>query len=209
MARTFITSDDLSPIVLTITWLLCIASVLSMVARGSAKLISTRSSKSDDYSSLSSLVISILSPRSALYFANLSIVHLVSQYCSVRRCHRANLKGAGQTCHRLGCCSDLRAANILYLSSVCLSELSVVLLVRNITPVPQDRRLLFGAGSITILWTITAVVVSAAECGSPTPWNYFSDHCIMRVSVWLFCLSRHCPEVAELDFRSSGGTASK
>ena len=65
---------------------------------------------------------------------------------------------------------------------MCLSELSVVLFVRNITPVRQDRRLLFGAGSFTILWTFVGLIVSAVECGSPVPWNYFNGHCINRVS---------------------------
>ena len=72
MARTLIASDNLSPLVLIITWFLCIISVLSMVARGATKIISTRSIKSEDYSSLSSLVISWLSPRRVLEFANLN-----------------------------------------------------------------------------------------------------------------------------------------
>ena len=57
MARTLVTSNNLSPLVLILTWLLCIISVLSVLARGGAKLIFTRSIKSDDYSSLLSLVI--------------------------------------------------------------------------------------------------------------------------------------------------------
>ena len=58
MAQTLVTSNNLSPLVLILTWLLCIISVLSIMARGAAKLIFTRSIKSDDYSSLLSLVIS-------------------------------------------------------------------------------------------------------------------------------------------------------
>ena len=65
---------------------------------------------------------------------------------------------------------------------MCLSELSVVLFLRNITPVRQDRQLLFGAGSFTILWTFIGLIVSAVECGSPVPWNYFNGQCINRVS---------------------------
>ena len=63
MARTLVTSDDVSPLVLIITWFLCIISVLSIVARGATKLIFGRSVTSDDYSSLSSLVIFVLGPR--------------------------------------------------------------------------------------------------------------------------------------------------
>ena len=57
MAQKLVTRDNLSPLVLIVTWLLCIISFLSVMARGAAKLIFTRSIKSDDYSSLLSLVI--------------------------------------------------------------------------------------------------------------------------------------------------------
>lgn len=76
------------------------------------------------------------------------------------------------------------------MSSMCLSELSVVLFMWNVTPVRQDRHLLFGVGSITILWTVIGVIVSGTECRSPVPWDYFKGHCINRVSlpalkIWL------------------------
>ena len=66
MARTLVTSDDLSPLVLIVAWLLCIISALSVIARGASKLIFTRSVKSDDYSSLLSLVILPSVPQSFL-----------------------------------------------------------------------------------------------------------------------------------------------
>lgn len=108
MARTLISSDNLSPLVLIITWFLCIISVLCMGARGATKFIFTRSIKSDDYSSLASLVISTLDPKQGLNLADPNILNQVSQYCSVHCCHSTNLKWAGQTCHRLGCCSNIR-----------------------------------------------------------------------------------------------------
>lgn len=69
------------------------------------------------------------------------------------------------------------------MSSVSLSELSVVLFIWNITPVQRDRYLLFGLGIITILWTIIGVIVSGTECRLPAPWDYFEGHCINRVSL--------------------------
>lgn len=162
MAQTLITSDDLSPLVLIITWILCIISVLCMVARVATSIIFARPIKSDGYSSQ-------------------NIVHQVPQCCSVHCCHRTSLERAGQTCHRLRSYSNLHAANILYLSCMCLSELSVVLFLRNITPVRRDRQLLFGLGSITIFWTVTAVIVSATEHGSPVSWNYLNGHRINHV----------------------------
>ncbi len=68
----------------------------------------------------------------------------------------------------------------------------MVLFLRNITPVRQDRRLLLGAGSFTILWSVTAFIVSAAECGLPTPWSYFNGHCINGVCILLLQLRRYC-----------------
>ena len=76
------------------------------------------------------------------------------------------------------------AANILYISSMIFSEISVLLLLRMITPSERDRKLIACAGSIAILWFIVAFVVSAAECGSPEPWNFMDGHCLNRVSSW-------------------------
>lgn len=74
--------------------------------------------------------------------------------------------------------------NILYISGLCLSELSVLLFVRSVTPVQWDKHMLLGVGSITVIWTLIAIIVSAAECGSPTPWNNFTGHCIDGVSLF-------------------------
>ena len=67
MARTLITSDDYSPLVLIVTWFLCIISILSMVARGATKFIFIRSLTTDDYSSLSSLVTSFPTFQTGVY----------------------------------------------------------------------------------------------------------------------------------------------
>ena len=56
MARTLITSSNLSPLVLIITWFLCVISFLSMLARTVSKIIVMRSLKADDFTSFASLV---------------------------------------------------------------------------------------------------------------------------------------------------------
>ena len=43
--------------------------------------------------------------------------------------------------------------------------------------------MIFGVGSVTLIWTATGITVSAAECGSPKPWNYFTGRCIDRVGL--------------------------
>lgn len=78
--------------------------------------------------------------------------------------------------------------------SMSLSELSVVLFVKNNTPVRQDRHLLFSVGGITVLWTTIAVIVNAAQCGSPTPWNYLDGQCINRVRISRVRFPRYCLE---------------
>ena len=65
-----------------------------------------------------------------------------------------------------------------------LSELSVLFFVGNITPIRRDRHILMGVGTVVIAWATIGFIVSAAECGSPTPWDYFGTHCIDRVSVF-------------------------
>ena len=92
---------------------------------------------------------------------------------------------------------------------MCLSELSVVLFLWNITPVQKGRQLLFGLGSFTVLWAVIGVIVSAAECRSPTPWDYFKGDCINRVRIRLFWLPPRGSKPANLERRLCGGMVSK
>lgn len=93
---------------------------------------------------------------------------------------------------------------MLYTSSVCLSELSVILLVKNLMPFRQDKQVLLGVGSVIVVWSITGIIVYAVECGSPTPWDYFNGHCIDRVRVVLLRLPRCCLKPANPISRAYG-----
>lgn len=102
MAQTLITSDDLSPLVLIITWILCIISVLCMVARVATSIIFARPIKSDGYSSLLSLVISVLSPRGRLYLlTRILFIKFLSVAQSIAVTVRA-LNGLGKHVTALG-----------------------------------------------------------------------------------------------------------
>lgn len=56
MAREFITKSNYSLLVLTVNWFTCAMAILSIVARGIAKLVFRRALSLDDYSSSLSLV---------------------------------------------------------------------------------------------------------------------------------------------------------
>ena len=70
------------------------------------------------------------------------------------------------------------AADILYLTSMCLSELSVLYLLRLITPAEVDRRMILGVESFIVLWTFIALLVSIVNCGAPTPWDWIHQRCL-------------------------------
>ena len=63
MARTLITSDNLSPLILILTWFWCIVSVLCFGARAATKIIFSRSLSIEDYSSSLSVVSPNLDDR--------------------------------------------------------------------------------------------------------------------------------------------------
>lgn len=168
MARTIITSSNLSPLVLIITWFLCIISSLSMLARGISKTIVMRSLKADDYTSVSSLLFNVAQS-----------VAVTVQTSNGLGKHVNKLAASQLTTYS----KATYAGNVLYFGSMSLSELSVLFFVGNITPVRSDRKMLVGVGSVVIAWSTIGFIVSAAECGSPTPWNYFGGHCINRI-IW-------------------------
>ena len=86
------------------------------------------------------------------------------------------------------------AGNLLYFGSLALSELSVLFFVANVTPVQSDRHMLVCLGAIILSWGTIGFIVSAAECGSPIPWDYTGGHCVDRVSITLPFIHYEIPD---------------
>lgn len=81
MARTPITSDNLSPLILILTWFWCIVSVLCFGARAATKAIFSRSLSIEDYSSCLSLVSSMT--------IIVWVIHVLIESLSIKICNIA------------------------------------------------------------------------------------------------------------------------
>ncbi len=74
------------------------------------------------------------------------------------------------------------AATFLFIASVCFAKLSLVSFLRNLTPLPLDRKWGLIIGSLVVLWAITAALAFAFQCHLPQPWDYVNQACFNRVS---------------------------
>ena len=96
MAREFITASNYSLLVLTVNWFTCAIAVISIVARGIAKVTFRRAISLDDYSSCLSIVSLAKSPYPRILI-QVNGCPLASRHCSVRYRYYRNLKWARKT----------------------------------------------------------------------------------------------------------------
>ena len=195
-----------------------------MLGRGATKILFVRPLESDNYSIFLSLVISILDFDQSLSSTNQSVAprFLVSP-SQVQTSNGLGKRDTALSPTQLLACSKvsslfascthrvhtdryrrLDTLAICFIQAACLSELSVILLVKNLMPFRQDKQALLGVGSVIVVWSITGIIVNAVECGSPTPWDYFNGHCIDRVRVVILRLPRYCLKPANPISRAYG-----
>ena len=72
--------------------------------------------------------------------------------------------------------------SLLCLAALVSAKLSIVLLLRNISPFATHQRLGFVTGCFTIVWTLVTGFVSAFQCKAPGNWDFARDTCSDRVS---------------------------
>jgi hypothetical protein len=74
------------------------------------------------------------------------------------------------------------ASEFLYISSICFSKLSLLVLFYNVVAVRRmHRRLMFGFGTFIVIWSMTSLVVVAFQCELPRPWEMMSLRCFNTV----------------------------
>jgi hypothetical protein len=73
------------------------------------------------------------------------------------------------------------AANICYIITICLTKLSLLALIVNLTPNRRHQYFLFTLSGYIILWSVISVFVAAFECRVPHTWDYTRGTCINRV----------------------------
>ncbi|KAF4627810.1 hypothetical protein G7Y89_g10344 [Cudoniella acicularis] len=78
----------------------------------------------------------------------------------------------------------LYASNILFIASQTFAKLSVLFLIRQISPIRFHERLALAFGGLTIVWFLTSVLVLTFQCHLPQTWNILSNKCVNLRAAW-------------------------
>ena len=78
------------------------------------------------------------------------------------------------------------AGELLYVPILCLTKLSILLFLSQLSPNLTHRRLAQGIGAAVVLWAFIGFVVAAFQCRIPDLWAIVSNQCINQV-----CLEFH------------------
>jgi hypothetical protein len=76
------------------------------------------------------------------------------------------------------------ASEFLYISSLCFSKLSLLVLFYTVVAIQRTHRLLVSAfGAFIVIWSIASIVVVAFQCKLPRPWEIMTLQCFNTVSL--------------------------
>lgn len=73
--------------------------------------------------------------------------------------------------------------SILYVLNLGLSEISILLLIRNLTPVKTQKTAMLVIITFTALWAVASVFTLLFQCHPPHVWQFINNKCINRVVV--------------------------
>jgi hypothetical protein len=74
------------------------------------------------------------------------------------------------------------ASEFLYISSLCFSKLSLVVLFYAVVVSQRThRRVVLGFGMLLIIWSIVSVIAVALQCQLPRPWQMMTLRCFNTV----------------------------
>lgn len=189
------TSNNHGPVVNVITWFLLVASVLCVITRFVTKLAISRRLASDDVLILVALVSESLIRG---YHADMA-VQIFSIADSVAVSQQVHA-GLGQHSQTLGTAQfskgtdfedtsrpavinevqSIYASNLVMIGSLCFAKLSVLMLLRTISPIKRHRHIILGIGGTVTLWAVSAGLVTAFQCHLPNPWMAMGNVCIAK-----------------------------
>jgi len=73
------------------------------------------------------------------------------------------------------------ASNFLFVGNLCFAKISVLLLVRTISPIKLHHNIAYGVGAFTTVWGVTSEFVAGFQCQLPQPWMLTGNKCINQV----------------------------
>ncbi|ENI05566.1 hypothetical protein COCC4DRAFT_102584, partial [Bipolaris maydis ATCC 48331] len=89
-------------------------------------------------------------------------------------------------------------SELFYVSGVCFSKLSILVLFFNIVASRQFlRRIVLALGIFISTWTLVSLVTVAFQCELPRPWKTTSPHCLNFRIFWvIYCAFDVLTEIA-------------
>ncbi|KAJ8113088.1 hypothetical protein OPT61_g4697 [Boeremia exigua] len=80
------------------------------------------------------------------------------------------------------------ASELLYISSLCFSKLSILVLFYNVVVLRTHRFFVFGFGACIFAWSVASVAAAAFQCNLPRPWEMMTLRCFNTRVFWIaFC----------------------
>ncbi|KAF1912034.1 hypothetical protein BDU57DRAFT_77020 [Ampelomyces quisqualis] len=89
------------------------------------------------------------------------------------------------------------ASEFLYISSICFSKLSLLVLFHAIVARQRThRRLVLGFGFFIVIWSMASIVAVALQCQIPRPWEMMTLRCFNTRAFWIvYCIVDMSTEV--------------
>jgi hypothetical protein len=76
------------------------------------------------------------------------------------------------------------ASEFLYISSLCFSKLSLLVIFYTVVAVQRTNRLLVSAfGAFIVVWSLVSLLVVAFQCEFPRPWELMTLRCFNTVRI--------------------------
>ena len=76
-------------------------------------------------------------------------------------------------------------AELFYISSLCFSKLTILVLFYNVVVLRKHRFFVLGFGICILTWSVASAGAAAFQCGLPRPWETMTLNCFNIVSVYM------------------------
>lgn len=77
------------------------------------------------------------------------------------------------------------ASELLYISSLCFSKLSIIVLFYNVVVLRTHRLFVFAFGVCIFTWSVASAAAVALQCELPKPWEMMTLRCFNTVSIFV------------------------
>ena len=166
-----ITRDNLGPYAVVTTWICSCMSILFVLARIFVRTTLSKRFGSDD----ALILLALLMALGQSVALNLAVDSGLGQ-------HQSSLTSS-QT---LAYSKSIYSSEILSMAIFCLCKLTLIAMLRLITPSGRHHLWFKILGSFIIGWTVSAIFALAFQCQLPRPWVTFGTACIGRGALLYF-----------------------